>query len=420
MFRRIATDAKSGTVSDLTGSISPSYEDRAKALFRLHPMELFALLEMAWSFRVNKNNALGDPRHKTDLKSMPESLLQLFPFYETNQKIFLPNFPVSSVVKTRTAGFVLWDHLIYAYIIESTQIYRIFHKLIKNYAQGDFEINLNAETLQWLHNTEMLWFADPPVFSSFNMVSHLRDDMGSTRRTAYDEMFGFTLPADTNADGKPYPFHHPKSTNTNFRRNFERIGEESWVGINYHNKGNTTIGPDPTDDESIQFNAFEMQKNFLAQRNNGDITKQEFFYVAMMSWFHLTLEFNSPVVAAFGINEQSPAQRLFALANIVGVPANGLSENLFRLADAMSLLLTLVETGIFNNNARILYDETITGNVLPGIMRRIIFNYSQVTGRDLKVREGQNIASYPLQKGNGIPSGSRAPAEVSATMMNGL
>jgi hypothetical protein len=401
MFRRIATNVQTGTLAAGNGLLLA--EDRANALFRLHPSELYALLEMAWAFRLNKTGAaLGDPRHKTELKSLPKSLLELFDFFPNNEAKFTFAFPNGA----GTGGAVLHDHLIYAYIIESTQIYQVFQKLIERYARGDFEINLNADTLQWLHNTEMLWFADPPVFSTFNMVSRLRSDMGSTRRNAYYRMFGFTLPADAAADGKGYPFYQPKSSNSNFRRNFERLCEEVWIGIVNHK---VLIGAVPIDDESIQFNAFEMQKNFLSQRNNGDITKQEFFYVAMMSWFHLSLEYNSPIVSAFGINEQSPAQRLFALANIVGVPANGLSENMFRLADPMSLVLTLLETGLFNNNARVLYDELGGTNPLAETMRRIIFNYSQVSGRDLKVREGQNISSYPTVKSNGIAVANGSP-----------
>lgn len=403
MFRRIAT-----TTTTKASNPDGVDEIRANKMFSLHPSELYGLLEMAWSFQLDRKRApaehkdpIGDPRNKTELKALPEFMLQLFPFYATNKGKFV--FDSDPATFTVPGGAVLWDHLIYAYIIESTQVYQIFQKLIQNYARGDYEIDLKPQTLQWLHNTEMLWFADPPVFSTFNMVSRLRPDMGSSRRNAYYRMFGFSLPGDTTTDGKVNSFHQPKVSNSNFRRNFERFCEEVWIGIVNHK---VIVGANPIDDESIKFNAFEMQKNFLSQRNNGDITKQEFFYVAMMSWFHLTLEYDSPILSAFGIKEQSPAQRLLALANIVGVPANGLSENLFRLADPMSLILTLVETGLFNNNAKILYQELVgspeEANPLVETMRRVIFNYSQISGRDLKVREGQNLASYPLPKGNGL------------------
>lgn len=406
MFRRIVFPASPGpTPPPTTVNTEPSVEyiNKAKELFELHPTELYALLEMAWSFRLrDQSKPLGHPANKIGLRAVPDSLLNLFDlnpnwgngpvFTETNDALPLRCIGTS----------VTWDHLIYAYIIESTQIFRIFQKLLENYARGDFEINLDTPTLQWLHNTETLWFSAQPVLSSFHVPSLLRPDMGSIRRNAYYRMFGFTLPGDTNADGTAYPFYQSKSSHLNYRRTFERFAEEVWIGI--ENEVNFT-GKRPIDDAAIAFSAFEMQKNFLSQRNNGDISKQEFFFVSMMAWFHLTLEFNSPIIAALGINEQSPAQRLFALANIVGVPANGLSENLFRLADNMSILLTLIETGIFNDEANV--PELYTGATpLVNTMKQIIFNYSQVTGRDLKVRALKTSESMPLPKGNGVLNGN--------------
>lgn len=409
MFRRIISNNDPGANAGEQGTLSPGLIERADQLFQLHPTELFALLEMAWSYRLKENVKVGDPRNKSGLRSVPDFILQLFDNAWNNRPRFVSDDNSGSVRICR--GSVLWDHLIYAYIIESTQLYRIFQKLMDNYARGDFEINLDQAALQWLHNTESLWFCDPPVYSTFNVVSRLRTDIGATRRNAYYRMFGFTLPGDATADGASYPFYQPKASNANYRRNFERFCEETWIGV--ENDANTS-GKKPTDDESIAFHAFEMQKNFASQRNNGDITKQEFYFVSMLSWFHLALEYNSPVIRAFGINEESPAQRLFALANIVGIPANGLSENLFRLADPMSLILTQIETGIYNSaaNVGVLYDTDASNNAVSNVMRRIIFNYSQVTGRDLKVRQGENTGSYPLTKGNGIPAATNgyAPA----------
>lgn len=390
MFRRFISDTNNSMDSIFYGTLQGEAEERAKALFNLHPAELQALLEMAWSFRVdNQTLKLGNPYNKSDLVSLPSDIFNLFPNikYAVNLATF---------TKNASQGAIMWDHLIYAYCIESTQIIKIFQKAIDGILKGNYEINLDAPTQQWLHNTESLWFRDTAPFSTFNIVSSLRPDLGATRRSAYYRFFGFTLPGDLREDGAPYSFAQPKSSNTNFRRNFERFCEEVWVGIT--NKGNTS-GYNPTDNAVIAFNAFEMQKNFRAQRNNGDISKQEFYFVSMMSWFHLALEFNSPIVRAFSIEEESPAQRLYALANIVGIPANGLSENLFRLSDPLSVMLTTIETGIFNEKANQLYGD----DDMRDTMRTIIFNWSQLTGVDLKVRQGQNTAAYPVQQGNGLP-----------------
>jgi hypothetical protein len=404
MFRRFVATTSNTLSSGLTTDPTPQFIQRANDLFKLHPTEIYALLESAWSFRLKEDDKpLGHPGNKTGLRALPDSILQLFDTAWTNSQVFVGVRDANG----KCAGSVLWDHLIYAYTTESTQLLRIFQKLIENYARGDFEINLTTDALQWLHNSEVLWFANTPVLSSFNVNSNLRPDAGATRRNAYYRMFGFTLPGDTSANGTPYPFYQSKSSHLNYRRTFERFAEEVWIGI--ENEVNFT-GKRPIDDAAIAFSAFEMQKNFLSQRNNGDVSKLEHYFVSMLSWFHLTLEYNSPIIAAFGINEQSPAQRLFALANIVGVPANGLSENLFRLADNMSLLLTLIETGVFNDEANV--KELYTGSTpLVNMLKQIIFNYSQVTGRDLKVRAVKTADSMPLQKGSGILSGNGKIAE---------
>ncbi|WP_343702153.1 hypothetical protein [Chitinophaga sp.] len=398
MFRRIVYTAENSFTNALISDPSKAVTDRADRLFNLHPSEVYALLEAAWSFRVRGNFPSGHPENKTGLRGLPDSITALFDTSWLNSSLFVtqPNGVCT--------GHSLWDHLIYAYVIESTQVYKVFRKLVENYAKGDFEINLTQEVLQWLHNTETLWFADPPVLSSFNMVSHLRSDMYLTRCGLYYRFFGFPLPGD-----EQLPYYKAKSSHLNYRRSFERFAEEVWIGI--ENEVNTT-GRRPIDDAAIAFSAYEMQKNFLSQRNNGDITKQEFFFVSMMSWFHLSLEYNSPIVRAFGINEQSPAQRLFALANIVGVPANGLSENLFRLSDNMSILLTMVESGIFNDEANVpqLYSNT---SPISAVMKQIIFNYSHVSGNNLKARAVKTYESMPLPKGNGIAVGNGQPALLS-------
>jgi hypothetical protein len=56
--------------------------DRQKAehLFRMHPSELSALLELAWEFRLwendpSGNHPLGHPNRRSDISQLPEYLL---------------------------------------------------------------------------------------------------------------------------------------------------------------------------------------------------------------------------------------------------------------------------------------------------------------------------------------------------------
>ena len=55
MFRRFVTPPQSGTSNTSDSPINPAQADQ---LFRLHPAELSALLELAWQFRRwNSNDA---------------------------------------------------------------------------------------------------------------------------------------------------------------------------------------------------------------------------------------------------------------------------------------------------------------------------------------------------------------------------
>jgi hypothetical protein len=108
-----------------------------------------------------------------------------------------------------------------------------------------------------------------------------------------------------------------------------------------------------------------------------------------MSWFHLTLEFNSPIVVALRSEAASPEERLFKIAERVKLPAHGRSRSFFELADPISRVLTLIETGTVNNPAAApaFYKPAAAGaNTIPDDMRHIITRWSIVTGRDMKTR----------------------------------
>ena len=62
-------------------------------------------------------------------------------------------------------------------------------------------------------------------------------------------------------------------------------------------------------------------------------------FVSMMAWFHLTLEFDSPIVKSLRAEANGPKNRLFKIAERVGLPAHGLSKNFFDIADPISRLL---------------------------------------------------------------------------------
>ena len=83
--------------------------------------------------------------------------------------------------------------------------------------------------------------------------------------------------------------------------------------------------------------------------------------------------------------------RLFKIAERVGLPAHGLSKSFFDIADPLSRLLIQIETGIYNSNnpgaVRALYDRVAFPNGPEPDLRTIITHWTAITGRDVKARK---------------------------------
>src|SRR4029077_1168175 len=104
-----------------------------------------------------------------------------------------------------------------------------------------------------------------------------------------------------------------------------------------------------TDDGKLQDLTQKLNDMLLARRVFGMLSREEFVAIAMMSWFHLTLESNNLIVKYLRAEAESEEQRLYKIAQQVGVPAHGLSASYFEIADDLSRILLLIETGIFND-----------------------------------------------------------------------
>jgi hypothetical protein len=70
---------------------------------------------------------------------------------------------------------------------------------------------------------------------------------------------------------------------------------------------------------------------------------------------------------------------------MVGLPANGLADHYFQIADPISAVLLTIETGVLQTPgaARAFYDPTVPNN-LSGAMNTIITHWSAITGHDVK------------------------------------
>jgi hypothetical protein len=371
MFRRFVS-ANPQNAKDIF--IDPQ---KAEALFRMHPLELSTLLELAWEFRVwVENLPLGHPLRRSDISEMPEEVLNNFPFAAVNRQRF--TVPISDVLRL---GTVRWDHLIYAYLIENTRIYDIFRRVIHEYRYGERLGVPLASSQHWLRNTEELFFRDPAPFSIYSVSSYIRPDQGATRRNAYFRMFGMDLNHGLD-ENKAYPYEKPEIANREFVTTFEEFLREVWVAIS---NANNTSGTNPKDDAAIANLARRQHDMMRTRRINGNLSQEEFWFVSMMSWFHLSVEFDSPIVVSLRAEGASEEERLKKIAERIKRPAHGKSQYFFELADLLSNLFIQIESGTYNDPSAVpaLYDPS---SPVAANMRLIINYWSLATDRNMKER----------------------------------
>lgn len=349
----------------------------AKALFRLHPSELANLLEQAWEFRRNDSVPIGHPNRRSTLPGLPDSLLELFPNFDENRLKFTtgtgePGEPIK--------GNVIWDHLVYALMVENTRVFDIFEKVVKAFAQGESLGVPIADSEHWLRNTEELMYKHPASFTIYSLRSNVRDNVSATRRNAYHRLLGMEV-VHQNQDQLEYV--KPKAANSEFVYTFEEFLREVWVAI--RNQTNTS-GSNSKDDSEIANLAEKLHDMLRTRRLGSNLSREEFFFVSLMSWFHLSLEFDSPIVLSLRSDGASPEQRLHKIAQRVDLPAHSLSKNFFDMADAISRTLIQIETGVYNDTAAVPALYT-TGTSQERDIRNIITHWSITTGHDLKSKK---------------------------------
>ena len=360
MFRRYANTIPAG----------------ANELFLQHPSVLTALLEVTWQFRGHDTNLpLGHPSHRSNISQLPDFWLNLI------KNSAQP--PITPPNDYEHYHMVLWDHLIYAYMIENTRIYEIFRRVLHEFLHGE-KLGVPTPAAQhWLRNTEELFYRDPPPFSITAVTSHIRSDMRASRRNAYWRMFGMDLNHGTD-DNQPYLYVKAEAYNNDFVTIFEELLREVWVAI--VNFGNSS-GPNPTDEGKIRDLVTSLQDMLMTRRANGNLSREEFVFVSMMSWFHLTVAYNSPVIEALRAEASGPEQRLFKIAQRVNLPAHGLSKSFFDIADPVSQILIQIEAGGTNIVPALVAAKTAATPTLTPLqvaMNTIITHWSLITGRDMK------------------------------------
>jgi hypothetical protein len=107
----------------------------------------------------------------------------------------------------------------------------------------------------------------------------------------------------------------------------------------------------------------------------------------MMSWFHLSVEFNSPIVLDLRADAASPEQRLMKIAERVGLKVPAMAKSFFDMADPISRLLIFLELDTLPTlglpAVPALYED---GWLIRDDILNIINHWSLTTGHDLKTR----------------------------------
>jgi hypothetical protein len=363
--------------------------DGTRKLVALHPAELTALIEQAWNFRVHvKTNLTGHPDHRSNTPGLGISQIPL-PVLEPpgldGADPVMKEFTdaIKSTFDTEgKRGGAGWSHLIYAFMISNTRIRPIFRRVVHELIHGEKLGAPSEETQLWLRNTEELFFRNPPPFSISTLTSEIRPDIETTERQAYYRMFGMDLNHGKD-DNSPYPYVKVAAANKEFVPTFEELLREAWIGfINRQ----TTSGANPTDDAKIEDLARKLNNMLIDRRRFGNLAREEFYLVAMMSWFHLTVANRDlPVIKDLRVEGSSAEQILFKIAELVGLPANGLADHYFEIAESISDVLIALETDRFKTSgaARAFYDPSFD-NKMSGAINKIITHWGAMTGHDLK------------------------------------
>jgi hypothetical protein len=370
---------------------------REQALL-IHPIQLSRWLDEAWlAAALVPELPLGTPSTDAPFLGDPAIVAALgLPTQPPPPELLAPSgiTPPSTTTWTSTLGpptggiGLFWHHLIYPYLIESTGAFEIFAELVRRLVLGEPFGTLSIESAQWLRTTEELFFRDPPLFTIGGITSEARPYARVTRRNAYWRMFGLDLPhpapgwpADA-TDRKDWKAHTGLGVNASFRATWSELLRQVWLAI--ENQINTS-GANATDDSYIALLCEAIKDMLNNRRKGGLLAREEFVHATVLSWFHLTLQSDTPIIIDLKANASSPADRLARLAERLGMSPAARSRELIDLAEPMSSLLRAIELGTFSNATAASTLHT-PGTVLEAEMRNTINNWQSATGERVKDR----------------------------------
>jgi hypothetical protein len=363
-------------------------------VFLIHPLQLSRWLDEAW-----QATALVPPLPIGSTPTRPPSIgstaivdaldlpKQLPPASLLPSGIDTADVDAYEDRKVQAFGTgLLWHHLVYAYLVESTGALEILAEVVRRLVVGETLGQLSPESVKWTRATEELFFRDPPLFSIAGVTSELRPQARVNRRNAYWRMFGLDLPHPvparwaSPATDTPWKSDVGAGVNTDFRAKWSELLRQVWLGLeNFTNSS----GAKPTDPAYIATLCRAIADMFVDRRRGGLLAREEFSYVTALSWFHLTLQTDTPIVVDLKAQAAHPSERLSFLADRVGMRPAQRSRELFDLCEPMSSVLRAIEVGAFDTDvdAATLFDPT---TALGQEMRDLINQWQSATGERIK------------------------------------
>jgi hypothetical protein len=410
MFRTLAL-----LYADPTMKSPPQPEN----VFSTHPLQLGRWLEQVFAQGGIMNVPLlttppivplGDPQVVLRL-SPPGTLLETLTSGLSQ--------PVTGIVPGFTPGPnalgttlpLPWDHLIYAYLVESTGVIEVLGEVVRRFSVGETLEAPSVQTLEWARATEELFFRDPPLFHVLGVTSTLRPNARDNRWNAYYRLFGCTPPQSGPGDAA-WKRDVGSGVNLRFIELWNELLRQVWMGVQ---NARNAVGANPTDPSYVAYLCQTIAEMLRLRRRGGMLAREEFAYVCMLSWFHLTVESDTSVVLdlrATAGGGGNPADRLSAIAARVGMRVAPQSRELFELADLLSVFFWALELDVFSTqtNAELLYAQPVGGNPIADSMIRVIDLWQSATGERLKDM-AVTVAGSTMGRGLPVaPQPTRLPA----------
>jgi hypothetical protein len=128
------------------------------------------------------------------------------------------------------------------------------------------------------------------------------------------------------------------------------------------------------------------------RRRGGTLARDEFVHVATMSWFHLTVEMDTPIVKDLRAMGTDEADRLTKIGERIGIKPPLHARELFEMADLASDFVRFIELGLFDTNAAVQTLYNPPGNPLSQNVERLIDLWEMATGDRIKAYEVRTAA----------------------------